>query len=165
MRVILAALFLALASPALAAPKSHAPAHHTLSSQEQLKKMQFQTDTLNDYFLHRITRVVLIQRLIQGKLVVLGSTPNPSGRLFNIQNYIRNGQSFIPLFSDPFIARHLLAGARAKPGMTLWTMGGKVLLSRFQSNEWVIINAGAANMVEFHANEFRPYLHNSYSPP
>lgn len=134
--------------------------HRPTPGQKLLETLQFPTDALNEYAAHRITRATLIKRLVDGKVIVLASTPDPQGNRFNIQDYISRGHSYIPLFSDSPTATRLLAGATAKPGMKLWAISSKVLLGLFHNNEWVIINAGTANMVEFHAQEFHPYLHN-----
>lgn len=151
---------LILTLPACAASKLRPPVHQPTSGLKLLKTLQFPTNALNEYVAHRITRAALIKRLADSKVIVLGSTPDIKSRLFNIQNYILRGHSYTPLFSDGPTATHLLAGARAKPGMKLWEISSKALLGIFQHNEWIIINAGAPGMVEFHAQEFRPYLHN-----
>lgn len=165
MRILLALLLLNLALPLCATPKSRGYLRHTMSRNVPLKQIPFQTETLDEYTQHRITRETLIRRLIAGKLVVLAHAPRLEGRQINIQDYIWQDKPYIAVFSDILTARRLLTGATAKPGMTLWQIQGRLLFDLFQNNEWVIINAGAANMVEFHAGELRPYLHEASSGP
>jgi len=120
---------------------------------------------LRDYAAKTISRRELLKQLVSGRVVIIASYSDAKDPAFNIQDYIYQGKSYIPLFSDTSTASRLLTGAKFNSGMGYINIKANYLVTMFAGPEWLIINAGDDLMVEMYAHELKPFLSSTLTPP
>jgi len=120
---------------------------------------------LRDYAAKKVSREAFLKQLVEGRFIIIASYTDDKDQVFNIQDYICRGKSYIPLFSDTSTADRLLQGAKFNPGMGYVNIKADYLVAMFAGPEWLIINAGDEFMVEMYAHELKPFLAIAPTPP
>ena len=88
--------------------------------------------------------------------VILAEEPDPQKSVINLQNFFKEGESFVPFFSSEANLK------RATEGMPMekpfYMIKGVLFFSLFKGDELLILNPGCRVTREFRADEFKPYL-------
>lgn len=113
---------------------------------------------LKDHAVQSATREEVFRELVSGWIVVIASYKSLQDNVFNVQDYIVNDRSYIPLFSDAATARRLLRGVPFTPGMGLNEIKADFLFAAFQGEEWLVVNASDPFSFQMYAHEIKPYL-------
>jgi hypothetical protein len=98
-------------------------------------------------------RPELLKALISGQVVIIASWPSTQGKTLTIQDFVRDGRSFIPVFStqERFKAETKGSGFEDK-GVSI---DGNLFASILKGSELLILNPGSPTPVQFHAQELK----------
>ena len=118
---------------------------------------------LIDYHTKVIPRAELLQELVTGDIILIAAHDGFNSLTINIQNFIREGKSFVPLFSDIPTANRLLAGAKLNPGVHLCEARVDYLAENLSGPELLVIDAGDEFMLKLYAYELKSVLAGSQS--
>jgi hypothetical protein len=89
--------------------------------------------------------------VLQKIYIVIATWENRESKTITLQNFIANGESFIPIFSDEDTFKSETEGsAFANNGVAI---DGKFLFSLLLGNELLILNPGSSNPVRLRASD------------
>ena len=107
-------------------------------------------------------REQLLRELMRGMVVIIATWESPESTSFTIQDFIRDGMPFIPLFSSPAELEEQLKGTGfEKHGVTMET---NFLASTLKGDETLVLNAGGPSPIEIHASELKKLIDPSRLP-
>lgn len=98
-------------------------------------------------------RPKLLNAIMSGEIVIIASWENLESQVIKIQDFVRNGQLFIPVFSDVehFKAEIKGSGFEDK-GVSI---DANLFASMLNGFELIILNPGSNMPIEIHAKELK----------
>ena len=105
---------------------------------------------------------VLIKALMKGHVFIIGSWTSLDSKEMAIQDFVRNGRSFIPIFSDE---KHFTEETRGsgfeKKGISV---DANLLAFIMKGTEMLVLNPGSKTPIELQASEIKQYMDPSRLP-
>ena len=86
-------------------------------------------------------------------VIVLAKEPDPNGYVLDIQDYIRNGESYIPFFSSQEAFQKATAGKGL--GKPVWEIDHRLFVALTGSNQVLILDLGLPTEVRFTGQELK----------
>ena len=104
----------------------------------------------------------LIRSLIKGHVVIIASWDSPDSRDMTIQDFVRDGEPFIPFFSDgEHFSRETAGSGFEDRGVSI---DANLFASMLCGTETLVLNPGSSAPVEFAASEFKAFVDSSRLP-
>ncbi len=98
----------------------------------------------------------LLQALIKGPVVIIATRTSGTSRKINIQDFIRNGKSFIPIFSDQQHFKDETRGSgHESKGVSI---DANMLASLLKGDETLVLNPGSKSPLDIQAKELKALL-------
>ena len=98
----------------------------------------------------------LLQVLIKGHVVIIATWTSGASKKINIQDFMRNGKSFIPIFSDQQHFKDETRGS-AFDGKGV-SIDANMLASLLKGDETLVLNPGSKSPVDIQAKELKALL-------
>lgn len=105
---------------------------------------------------------LLRERVPEMPIIVLVKQPEMSSRVLDIQNYVINGESVIPLFSTKAALNESLRGADL--GRPTFVITRPLLVSMLHGSEVFLLDPQLPSQLRFTAAEFREAFPEPYVP-
>ena len=86
-------------------------------------------------------------------LIVLAKEPDPNGYVLDIQDYIRNGESYIPFFSSQEAFQKSTGGKGL--GKPVWEIDHRLFIELTGSNQVLILDLGLPTEMRFTGQELK----------
>ena len=86
-------------------------------------------------------------------LIVLAKEPDLKGNILDVQDYIRNGESYIPFFSSKETFQEATRGAGL--GKPVWAIDRRLFVELSKSNQVLILNLGLPTEMRFTGEELK----------
>jgi SseB protein N-terminal domain len=104
----------------------------------------------------------LMQTMIKGHVVIIATWTSGKSKKINIQDFVRNGKSFIPVFSDQqhFKDETRGSGFEAK-GISI---DGKLFASLLNGDELLVLNPGSKSPVDIQAKALKALVETARLP-
>jgi hypothetical protein len=104
----------------------------------------------------------LMRQLVSQRVYIIASLEAPRGTGIHIQDFIRNGRSFIPVFSDEthFRAETRGSGFEAR-GISI---DGNLLASILKGDELISLNPGSSTPVDLNAKDLKAFVDHGRLP-
>ena len=95
----------------------------------------------------------MLQALIKGHVVIIATWTSGTSKTINIQNFIRNGKPFVPIFSDQkhFKDETKGSGFESK-GVSI---DANMLASIIKADDVLVLNPGSKTPVDIQAKELK----------
>jgi len=95
----------------------------------------------------------LMKQLLSQHVYIIASWDNPQSKSLRIQDFVRNGRPFIPVFSDEahFKAETKGSGFESK-GISI---DGNLFASLLKGDELIVLNPGSRTPVELSAEKMK----------
>ena len=98
-------------------------------------------------------RQKMLHTLMSGHLFIIASWDNPQSNAISIQDFVRDGQSFIPVFSDEAHFKSEIAGSGFETkGVSI---DAHLFASILRGNELLVLNPGSNTPIDIHASELK----------
>jgi hypothetical protein len=105
----------------------------------------------------------LLQETIGPRLtVILAEAPNLDGNTLRLQDYVRDGKSFIPVFASAEAFRASTGGANL--GRETWEVDRRLFASILGGNETLVFNPGLDSELSFSGQDFRQAFPEPFDP-
>ncbi len=101
----------------------------------------------------------LLQVLIKGHVVIIATWTSGASKKINIQDFMRNGKSFIPIFSDQQHFKDETRGS-AFDGKGV-SIDANMLASLLKGDETLVLNPGSKSPVDIQAKELKALIDTS----
>ena len=101
----------------------------------------------------------LLQVLIKGHVVIIATWTSGASKKINIQDFMRNGKSFIPIFSDQQHFKDETRGS-AFDGKGV-SIDANMLASLLKGDETLVLNPGSKSPVDIQAKELKAQIDTS----
>jgi SseB protein N-terminal domain len=104
----------------------------------------------------------MLQALVKGHVVIIASWTSGTSRSIKVQDFVRNGKSFVPIFSDQqhFKDETKGSGFESK-GVSI---DANMLASIIKGDETFVLNPGSKTPVDIHAKELKMLIDASRLP-
>jgi SseB protein N-terminal domain len=104
----------------------------------------------------------LMQTMIKGHVVIIATWTSGKSKKINIQDFVRNGKSFIPVFSDQqhFKDETRGSGFEAK-GISI---DGNLFASLLNGDELLVLNPGSKSPVDIQAKALKALVETARLP-
>lgn len=104
----------------------------------------------------------LLQALVKGHVVIIATWTSGASKKINIQDFMRNGKSFIPIFSDQQHFKDETRGSGHEgKGVSI---DGNMLASLFKGDETLVLNPGSKSPLDIQAKELKALMDASRLP-
>ena len=98
----------------------------------------------------------LIKRLLSQHVYIIASWDNPQSRSIRIQDFVRNGRPFIPVFSDE---AHFKAETKGSDFESKGvSIDGNLFASLLRGDELVVLNPGSHTPIDLNAQEMKAFV-------
>lgn len=104
----------------------------------------------------------LLQALIKGHVVIIATWASGKSKTINVQDFMRNGKSFIPIFSDQQHFKDETRGSGFEgKGVSI---DANMLSSILKGNETLVLNPGSKSPVDIHVKELKALMETARLP-
>jgi hypothetical protein len=86
-------------------------------------------------------------------LIVLARNPHPKSHIIDVQDYVRNGESYIPFFSSKEAFQESTRGTGL--GKPVWAIDRRLFVELAQTNQVLILNLGLPTEMRFTGAELK----------
>lgn len=98
-------------------------------------------------------RPLLLKKLMKAHVTIIASWTSVESKTITIQDFLRNGQSFIPFFSDQEHFKQETSGSGFEDkGVSI---DANLFASILKGHETLILNPGSSLPIEFRASELK----------
>jgi hypothetical protein len=104
----------------------------------------------------------LLQVLIKGHVVIIATWTSGASKKINIQDFMRNGKSFIPIFSDQQHFKDETRGS-AFDGKGV-SIDANMLASLLKGDETLVLNPGSKSPLDIQAKELKALMDTARLP-
>jgi hypothetical protein len=110
-----------------------------------------------------MSKLTLLRETIGPRLtVILAEAPKLDGNTLRLQDYVRNGTSFIPVFASAEAFRISTGGADL--GHETWEVDRRLFASILRGNETLVFNPGLDSELTFSGQDFRQAFPEPFDP-
>lgn len=98
----------------------------------------------------------LLQVLVKGHVIIIATWTSGASKKINIQDFMRNGKSFIPVFSDQ---QHFKDETRGSGfGEKGVSIDANMLASLLKGDETLVLNPGSKSPLDIQARELKALM-------
>lgn len=104
----------------------------------------------------------LRSRIPRRLTIILAERPDLNGKTLRIQDYIRDGRSFIPIFESPDALRAATGGTDLD--LVIWEIDRAFFVSILKGNETLVLNPSLNSELTFSAADLRRAFPDAFVP-